>query len=39
MHSLIQPTDSTHFAIMLGDVLVRGTYAEVKEALEKGNVK
>lgn len=26
-----EPTDRTHFAIMLGDVLVRGTYAEVKE--------
>ena len=30
-----EPTDRTHFAIMLGDVLMRGTYAEVKEALEK----
>ncbi len=34
-----EPTDSTHFAIMLGDVLVRGTYAEVKKALEKGDSK
>lgn len=34
-----EPTDRMHFVIMLGDVLVRGTYAEVKEALEKGNVK
>lgn len=32
-----EPMDRTHFAILLGDVLVRGTYAEVKEALEKGN--
>lgn len=32
-----EPTDGDHFAIMLGDVLVRGTYAEVKEALEKGS--
>ena len=28
-----EPTDRTHFAIMLGDVLMRGTYAEVKEWL------
>ena len=28
-----EPTDRPHFAIMLGDVLVRGTYAEVKEAV------
>lgn len=34
-----EPTDRTHFAIMLGDVLVRGTYAEVKRNLEKGNGK
>ncbi len=34
-----EPTDRAHFAIMLGDVLVRGTYAEVKEWLEKGDPK
>lgn len=34
-----EPTDRLHFAIMLGDVLVRGTYAEVKEWLEKGDGK
>ena len=34
-----EPTDRAHFAIMLGDVLVRGTYAEVKKALEKGDGK
>lgn len=34
-----EPTDRTHFAILLGDVLVRGTYAEVKEWLEKGDGK
>lgn len=32
-----EPTDRTHFAIMLGDVLVRGTYAEVKAELRKWN--
>lgn len=34
-----EPTDRTHFVIMLGDVLKRGTYAEVKEAIKEGNVK
>lgn len=34
-----EPTDRAHFAIMLGNVLVRGTYAEVKEWLEKGDGK
>lgn len=34
-----EPTDRTHFVIMLGDVLVRGTYAEVKRNLEKGDGK
>ncbi len=34
-----EPTDRPHFAIMLGDVLMRGTYAEVKKALEKGDSK
>lgn len=34
-----EPTDRTHFVIMLGDVLMRGTYAEVKEALKKGDGK
>ena len=29
-----EPTDSPHFAIMLGDVLKRGTYADVKEWLK-----
>ena len=32
-----EPTDRTHFAIMLGDVLVRGTYADVKAELGKWN--
>lgn len=30
-----EPTDRYHFAIMLGDVLKSGTYADVKEWLEK----
>ena len=30
-----EPTDRSHFAIMLGDVLKSGTYADVKEWLEK----
>lgn len=34
-----EPTDRTHFAIMLGDVLVRGTYAEVKEGLVESEGK
>ena len=28
-----EPTDRTHFAVMLGDVLMRGTYAEVGKFL------
>ena len=29
-----EPSDSPHFAIMLGDILKRGTYADVKEWLK-----
>ena len=34
-----EPTDSEHFVIMFGDVLTRGTYADVKKHLEKGDQK
>ena len=34
-----EPTDSEHFVIMLGDVMTRGTYADVKKHLEKGDQK
>lgn len=34
-----EPADRTHFVIMLGDVLVRGTYADVKRSLEEGDEK
>ena len=31
-----EPTDKTHFVIELGDILSRGTYAEIKKYLKKG---
>ena len=35
-----EPTDrGAHFAIMFDRIIARGTYAEVKEALEKGDGK